>query len=551
MSIKILDIEKVVNTAAVGNPKPGDVKLYVDPNDKLIMVKDDGDTNQVGSVPDGGTTGQVLKKASNTDQDLVWGSGTTVTGTANSFAYFNSLGELDSIAGWAKQASAGENVNLTLQPNNLGGGAAVHYRNSVFEPLQNSPNESWNVFTHAAYLDNASSGFSMGTSGEAITLHNLYISHQGTGDVGTPVFLKLSSNIGNGTDAIDVKGLSFAYGFSSINANVNLSGPIQGWGFQLATNAATTASANTYVNAFYDFANIANAIDAYASFSASPTLAEIRNNANYTGINLNPTISTFSGNASFTGIALAGTVTNMGTGGWQGVVLNPTVSDSAYANGLYIDMSNVTSSGTIKAASFIGDVDITGAFSFTGALSIGQVNAYMTESLTDGGGTPDSGHFIVSAPTAAASATIANADYLGVNTASLINLGANSTITTAFLGVAALGLPAVLTMGAGATVDRIAGAVFALSLDAGAGGGTVDQLSLGRFMALPNGITTVNRLYGVEVNLPFGAVATDEWGGSKAVPGREVMHIIWLILAKKDSLRIDKMVTFWYDAASL
>ena len=168
--------------------------------------------------------------------------------------------------------------------------------------------------------------------------------------------------------------------------------------------------------------------------------------------------------------------------------------------------------GTKKAAQFDGDVTIDGSLSFSGALSIAALSAVDSESLVDGGGAVNSGHMLISGPTAAASATIANADYLGVNTAALINIGASATITTAFLGVAALGLPAVLTMGSGATIDRVAGAIFAISLDAGSGGGTVAEMFGCRSGALPNGTTTVTRFYGYEVFFPFGIVGTTTWG---------------------------------------
>jgi hypothetical protein len=67
-------------------------------------------------------------------------------------------------------------------------------------------------------------------------------------------------------------------------------------------------------------------------------------------------------------------------------------------------------------------------------------------------------------------------------------------------------------MGTGATLDRVSGAVFALSLDAGAGGGTVNEVSLCRSIAIPNGVTTVNSLYGYKFDLPFGDPGTATWG---------------------------------------
>jgi len=168
--------------------------------------------------------------------------------------------------------------------------------------------------------------------------------------------------------------------------------------------------------------------------------------------------------------------------------------------------------GQKLAAQFQGNVQIQGTLSFQGALSIGQLNAYEATALIGGNGNPNSTHSLVSAPFAPANAVLTNADYLGINTASLISIGANANITTAFIGVAALGLPAVLNMGAGSTLDKVSGALFALSLDAGAAGGTVDVVSLCRAIVLPNGVTTVNRLYGFEFGLPFGPAATDTWG---------------------------------------
>ena len=94
----------------------------------------------------------------------------------------------------------------------------------------------------------------------------------------------------------------------------------------------------------------------------------------------------------------------------------------------------------------------------------------------------------------------------------LLNVGANSVITTALLGVAALALPAVVNLGAGATVDRVSGGVFAISLDPSAGGGTIGELSLCSALGIPNGVTTVTRLIGYNFGLPFGDPGTTTWG---------------------------------------
>lgn len=168
--------------------------------------------------------------------------------------------------------------------------------------------------------------------------------------------------------------------------------------------------------------------------------------------------------------------------------------------------------GSVKAAYLDGDVEITGALSFGGALSIGKLNAFASQALIDGGGTPASVHSLVSNPTVAANATIANADTLGVNTAMLLTMGDNSTVTTSFVGLAALALPAVVNMGTGATIDQVSGATFAVSLDAAATGGTIANLDLCRSIAIPNGATAITQLSGYKFDLPFGDPGTTTWG---------------------------------------
>jgi hypothetical protein len=67
-------------------------------------------------------------------------------------------------------------------------------------------------------------------------------------------------------------------------------------------------------------------------------------------------------------------------------------------------------------------------------------------------------------------------------------------------------------MGTGSTVDRVTGATFAISLDVGSSGGTIDNVELCRSIALPNGVTAINNLYGYKMDLPFGDPGTSTWG---------------------------------------
>ena len=169
-------------------------------------------------------------------------------------------------------------------------------------------------------------------------------------------------------------------------------------------------------------------------------------------------------------------------------------------------------SGRALAAYLDGDVEITGGLTFGGALSIGKLNAFGSQAMVDGGGTPASIHSLITQPTVGDNITLTSADTISVNTAALISIGTNSSVSTAFIGVAALGLPAVLSMGTGSTLDRVYGALFALSLDASAAGGTVDEVGLCRAVAIPNGVTTVNNLYGFLFDLPFGDPGTKSFG---------------------------------------
>lgn len=568
------------------------------------------------TIVDGVTT---IAPSQNAVFDALAGKQNTIDGnfgTNNILGTNPSTGNVEAIPGWNRtgvDAGNGLYQYLTVSPDDFNTGYSVGGTNLDVDPLQDSPNDVWNVLNHYINIDPNGNGFQFGTNGTALRVISNYVNHQQESDIGQIEFINNNLNIGNGTDPVDIRGFSYAYGFGQINANVNVSNAIQGYGFQPNVNASATISSTTYIQAFYDSTNIGCESPNYICFNASPTIDSIANNNNFTALNINPNIDNFNGDSGGNAINIGGDFGTFSTGGLSGLNINMTATNVNYAYGLNVSMDNVSIypgvksalviqdltiefsqpgdnsayqveylntaiagsetvslagqlitvnmesgvstatqiktameanfslnsnlditvsgvgsnpqnaqaatnftggvwPGNKKAAYLDGDVEITGALTFGGALSIGQLNAYYSTALIDGGGTPSSIHSLITAPTVAANVTIANADMLGVNTASLINIGANATVTTAFLGVSALGLPAVLTMGAGATVDRVAGAVFAISLDAGAGGGTVDTVALCRALALPNGVTTVNRLYGYEMSLPFGDPGTTSWG---------------------------------------
>lgn len=495
-----------------------------------------------GGLPSGGTAGQILIKQSGIDGDATWNNQPGYNDVGNTLAGYTSAGVLARIPDWTyDNTTRGLSGSLTVIPNNLGG-LSLNYMGADFEPAANSPNESWNVFNNNINIDPNSSGFTFGTTGNAVTLYANYFNHPGTGDIGAITFFSNNFTLGNGTDPISVKGINYAFGFGAVSANVNVNGPIQGYGFQPNVNAAATLT--QYTNAFYDFSNFGCETPGYTSFSSGVQLASIANNSNYTGISINPTIPTFTGNSGFTGFALGGTLGTFGTSGYQGVsmsgtitsvgsylgvAINPTITTlgtyaqfisinpmvGAAANGsctgLYVNMGNCSGTGH-KAADLTGDVQINGALSFSGALSIGQLNAYGSLPITNGGGVPQSVHSLISNPTIAANTTVALGDTIGVNTAMLLVMGDNSVVTSALVGLSALALPAVVQMGAGSIVDQVAGATFALSLDGGATGGTITNLDMCRAVAIPNGITAVTKCVGYKFDLPFGDPGTTTWG---------------------------------------
>jgi hypothetical protein len=537
------------------------------------------------------------------------------TGTANRLAIFDNAGNFGTTNKLALGATfVGLDLSEQLQVVNADGGN-LHQFNQQVNPTINAPDTSRTNISISTGIDTNDDGFDLGQNGNAV--RNLFsnITHGNKSDTGGLEHFQMQCSIGNGTDAITVEGMSWVMGFGGFNANVTIDGPLQGYGFQPNTNASTVMTANAYVNAFYDFANIQSpSLAGYTSFNAGPNIATVPNNNQYVGVNISPNITAFTGSASVNGVSISGNYPAMNANsGWNGVNVNPNIASARYAAGINVTMDNVTpyagvqstltiqdltftwinpgdnnaytieytgggtagsevvtllgqaiscqiesgvstanqiktafdasggfnaninttvsgtgtntqvtaaaanfvngeNAGNIYAAYFDGKVAITGALEFNGDFQCARFDAFRQYTLTDGGGQPSSGHSIVTSPTVAANVTVANADTLGVNTAALFNIGDNAVVTTAFLGLSALGLPAVLTMGTGATVDRISGAVFALSLDASAGGGTVDIVSLCRSIAIPNGATTVNRLYGYEFDLPFGDPGTVSWG---------------------------------------
>ena len=436
------------------------------------------------------------------------------TGTPNEFSRFNQSGDLDSTPGYSfDENTSGINRNVTIDVDN-NGYQALDSHSFLFDPLQDSDNEGWALKQLNINFDVNSNGFTHGRNGEAASVYSTSFVHNGTGDIGGFSFIKNAFEIGNGVDPISVKGMAYAYGFGSFHDGVTLDGPLQGYGFQPNATSGVIFDNASYINAFYDYANIDTAVGSYTSFAAGPTIAEIKNNSNYQAILINTIIPLFTGNAGYNGIAINPTLGTVGTNGFTGININPTVTSTVNAVGMRIDMNNVTASGSKLALDVFGDVSINGNLSFTGALSIGQLNAFYGTNPVDGGGNPTTIHGLVSGMTALNGVTTANADAIGVNTAMLITLDQNSVTTSGpfQLGFTAIALPCVVETHTGSTLDYMSGATFAINLAGSSTGGTIDKLRIGRSVPIPNGITTINNSYGWFYHEPFGGVATNSWG---------------------------------------
>lgn len=539
------------------------------------------------------------------------------------------LGGVNQLAGWDNGnffgVMTGLNINPDtkgfqfyhqIQPNDAGGAYALHTSNMDLAPLVTSNNDFWIHTRHGVNVDSADSGLAIGvTSGQAVGMLHMDINHIFRSDIGSIEFIRNYFNLGNGTDAISVGGMSYCLGFGQVNDGVTMDGPMQGYGFQFNVADGATFSAGSGSQAFYDACSVACPVPGWTSYGANPSIAAIENNSNYTGGNINPTIPVFSGNAGFVGLGISGVLGDFDTGTFNGILVNPTVNSSPSAYGIWVSMDNVTpvagapssltfqdlyieftafgdnnsfsmlyiddvtagsetanvsgtvievhmedgvstadqikaaieatpglnasvtitvsgvgtnpqvlgassnfsggiNPGNIKAGYFDGDVEITGDLTFGGALSIGNLNAFGSFTPIDGGGTPSSVHSLISQMTLPDNSTVNNVDTFGINTAMLVDIGSNCTLSSGGLGVGltALGLPAVFKMGANSYLDALGGAIFALSIDAATDPtAVVDQSYGGRFLPIP-GPGIFNRFYNVWAQQPAGLLATKNWG---------------------------------------
>jgi len=279
------------------------------------------------------------------------------SGAIRKLAGYNNSSELYPIPALNIDTNSGAlNQTALISPDNLGGGFGISSVNVNIDPLQDSPDDGYNVLNVQLNFDINSSGFDQGTSGQAANLLSLYADHQGTGDIGQVQMINNYVNLGNGTDPITVRGLFLSSGFADINSGVTITDQVQGYNFQPHFRTGSVLQNNIY--GFADFAAVDVAAKGYTSYFANPQITSIANNNNYFGLNNNPTIGSFIGNAGYTGVGVFPNITNLGDqGNFRGIDISPNVTlNRGNAVGLSVNMANVTNYTGVKASLVAQDI---------------------------------------------------------------------------------------------------------------------------------------------------------------------------------------------------
>jgi len=480
-----------------------------------------------GGVPTGGSAGQVLAKINSVDYNTHWITPSNPTGTPNTFANYNGSGNISYLDSFAYNPSSfdGENFSHTIVPTNAGDYQTLHLHYASVNPVVTDADQNWYMHFYEMSAGDDNSGHQVGDSSNG-SMNGLGMSVRSiqTSNVGNINVFGAFTSLGNGTDPMTgrsvigynfypqlqpggvtiqsmtgyVVGLNAQTGsnitsqFIGYQLNGNLYDVEQFFGTVQGVNFGGTIGGGglTSYQAAHQFTD-ASTVQQFTDFcqQASGTIAQ-----NYFGVNMSPNLNDI-------------------TGGYFGVNLSPTVASCAYADGINVNMDNVTTIGAKRAGYFKGDVQIDGALGFSGSLSIGQLNSFSSYTIVDGGGNPSTNNSLVTGGTA--TGTVANCDTIGVNTAFILSMDASFQGTSGpfGLGVAALALPNVISMQAGCSLDNLAACVYANSFDAGNTGGTIGRLIGARAVNIPGGGTqTVTRAYSFFADFFAGDIATDSWG---------------------------------------
>lgn len=454
--------------------------------------------------------------------------GTGQTGfPTNTFIFSDAAQTLVGYGEWAiDPVTKFQNTNITYEPNNLSQFPIGFNHVINIEPLQASPNDGVQILAAYANLDNAGSGFDVGTAGDAAQLIvGGFTANNANGSAyGRLRHINLYSNLGNGTDPFSFEGLNGANVGVTTNANVTIDGSFQGYDFTLDIDPASIPTSNFSVSFLSDFSQIPVDLYGYQGLIIQPNIDTIKNNNNFTGINMNPVITDMEGNAGFQGINLGGQITNQSaTGSYQGISVNPnivnltqnstginiggqTTTGTADWTALNISDGSITTTGTVrgiqvnvaqdlthKAIEAVGHCDLNVGFD---VLS-GQVQQY--------------GHVIGGEIRIPNATSVTGTDVLANNMAFTVNTGNATSDWTAAgpVGLTTLGFVGQI-IGDG---DLIGAVNFCLNGYNPIVNGTIDRVNNFSALCIPNsgtGTITEGVLYYGDG--PFGVSATSMWG---------------------------------------
>lgn len=303
----------------------------------------------------GGITGTLadqtdLQDALNAKQDLI-------TGTDTRIVVKNSSGIVESLESISVSPKGGLSVyiNDTFADEES---HSIHNEYYGFIPSEDAPDTIINVRYVEANIDPDDSGFDFGAGGNAVNLLANYFRAEGTGDIGNLAFTNNAFLLGDGTNPISVKGISYAFGFGEIRSGVTMNGQIQGYGFQpLVRAGAVIDQTNSSATAFYDGMTYEGASSYHTSFSSGVNIDTIATGRGHSGFNFNPNIDTIETGAGVQGINIGGNLgTFEGNSYYHGINISPNITESRYAAGVNVSMDGVTPYPGVSAALTIQDL---------------------------------------------------------------------------------------------------------------------------------------------------------------------------------------------------
>jgi hypothetical protein len=419
----------------------------------------------------------------------------TINGGANNFfAMFSASGVLTDVPGYAYDPSVfnGALWNHTVIPGATTDFKKFHNLLMTANPTVTNSQENWYNLWIESNIGTDVSGNQLGDSiNGGLSGFGMALSSRDESDFGYLRNLHTSIQVGNGTDAITGERTYHLDQNTSIQDNSTVLA-VQGLNQFFSSEATSTVGTFDGFNLNTNFAG--GMSGRYLGINQSGTIASIAAGQYYQGYANFTTISDMQN--QFQGIALGPNVTFTGlVGDLQMIDVFPTATNVNEASGLRVNMSGV-SGNNVRA------INATGRCEFTA-----------NHTAVDGGGQPFNIHNVNGNVSATVSTT--NADSISMGMTQLINVGPGAVLTSgAFqLGVSAMTMVVLPTIGAGGSIDYVAGATAALNLQGAVGAGTIGEWRGFRSSIVPDGNTTVARAKGFFHHEPFGSAGyTTSWG---------------------------------------